>query len=775
MSSSFSFPVRRLCHRNAASALMATNNSPQLSHLQTGVSGSGPQTRVVRVALCGNPNIGKSTIFNRLTGLRQKVANYAGVTVETHTGAFTTPDRPDVTFEITDVPGCYSLSALSPDEFIATRAIIGRSDDGVLAPPDLIVVTLDASTLARSLYLLAQVADAGRPMVAVLNLVDVAESKGIRVNPRKLSVRLRMPVVSTVASKGRGIEKLREVISRFDTIPPAEPIFSLGPQVDTFVAEELGTIASAHSQTRPELIRAIFDRHGPAEERFLRLAGPVGRERLEELRRHLAEEHRGLPFAEAYPLARAMAEIARDVIVHARRQVSARSDRIDGVILHRVWGPLILCAVMALMFQAIFSWAAPAMAVIGAGMTWMGGVLGTAMAPGPLESLLVDGVIGGVGAVVIFLPQILILFFFLGLLEDSGYLPRAAFIVDRLFRWCGLSGKSFVPLLSSFACAIPAVMATRVIEDRRQRFLTILVAPLLTCSARLPVYALFIGAFVPLYSVGGVFNSRGLTLLGLYALGVVVALLVSLVLSRTILRGKRETFVMELPTYKLPTLRNIWIRMSLASSSFLKRAGTVILALTIIVWAASYYPRNPALERAHQENLASINLKNTPDEVRGRLAQAERASFNGTIIRNSYLGQIGVSLEPFFAPLGWDWRITIAALASFPAREVVVATLGAVYNLGDDVDESSASLVERMRESRWESGPRTGEPVFGPSVALSIMVFFALCCQCLATVAVIRRETHSTGWAVFTFAYMTTLAYFGAWATFAFCRSVGVS
>ncbi|MFQ5607108.1 MAG: nucleoside recognition domain-containing protein, partial [Candidatus Zixiibacteriota bacterium] len=421
--------------------------------------------------------------------------------------------------------------------------------------------------------------------------------------------------------------------------------------------------------------------------------------------------------------------------------------------------------------------------------------------------------IGGVGAVIIFLPQIVILFFFLGLLEDSGYLPRAAFIVDRLFRWCGLSGKSFVPLLSSFACAIPGIMATRTIQSPRQRLLTIVVAPLMSCSARLPVYTIMISAFIPYQSYLGVFNSQGLTMLGLYFLGIVTAVAVSLLLKKQVAKGATDSFAMELPTYKTPTLKGIWLRTSISASAFLKRAGTIILAISVIVWALSYYPRAPEINTAYDTQLelaladaereleaiaSSIEPGLAPEDfsrraqdaisgadsvgrslwldARGRFSarvasrdtelRTLKDNLAGENLRQSFLGRTGRTLEPLFEPLGWDWRVTMSALAAFPAREVVIATLGTVYNLGADEDETSISLVEKLRGSTRDSGPRAGEPVFNVAVAMSLMVFFALCCQCGATLAVIRRETGSWGWAAFTFSYMTALAYAGAWAAY---------
>jgi ferrous iron transport protein B len=452
--------------------------------------------------------------------------------------------------------------------------------------------------------------------------------------------------------------------------------------------------------------------------------------------------------------------------------------------------------------------------------------LESVMPSGPVRSLLTDGVVGGVGSVLVFLPQIVILFLFIALLEDSGYMARAAFLVDRMFRWCGLSGKSFIPMLSSFACAVPGIMATRTIEDRKLRLITIMVAPLMTCSARLPVYAIMIAAFVPSRSYLGLFNLQGLVLTTLYLLGIVTAVLVSFLLQKTVLKTQRGTFMMEMPSYKIPTLRSVLIRVFNRGRSFVVRAGTVIFAITIIVWALSYYPHSERVAEEHAHSIAEFNdaylaaqaagqseLEAMLDEFdpgqraavreyqralndkgsefdldlfhrtqtnrvgvddetawamyRLRLAQLlhEQALLGksnelaGTYMRDSYLARIGRAVEPLFRPLGWDWRISMAVLASFPAREVIVATLGTIYNLGTEVDAESTTLIDKLRRATWEAGPRMGRPVFGVAVALSIVVFFALCCQCGATLVTIRQEAGRWFYATFVFTYMTLTAY----------------
>jgi ferrous iron transport protein B len=451
-------------------------------------------------------------------------------------------------------------------------------------------------------------------------------------------------------------------------------------------------------------------------------------------------------------------------------------DRLDRVLTHKLWGTLSFAIAMLVVFSAVFLAADPLMTFIDGGVGWIGETIGNAMNDGPLRSLVVDGVIGGVGSVLVFLPQILILFFFLAILEDCGYMARAAYLMDKLMVRVGLSGKSFIPLLSSFACAIPGVMATRVIENHRDRLTTILVAPLMSCSARLPVYTVLIGAFIPAVGLlGGWLPLQGLTLFALYMVGIVAAALVALVLKRTLLRGPTPPFVMELPSYKWPSPTTVIFRMVERGWSFVYRAGTLILAVSIVVWAASYYPHSaPEVDStlgprlaALEKQLAALPTESADRETlaaqRGEIEQDIAAAYQ----RGSYLGRMGQAIEPAVRPLGWDWRIGCAVIASFPAREVVMGALGVIYHLGSDLDlgegEGQDRLAARMQAATWDD---TGEPVYSIPVALSLMVFFALCAQCASTLVIIRRETNSWRWPVFTFAYMTSLAYLAALLTY---------
>jgi ferrous iron transport protein B len=788
-------------------------------------------TRELTVAICGNPNCGKTTIFNAITGLRQKVGNYPGVTVDKVSGQFRVPSDPTTEFTITDIPGSYSLAAFSPDEAIAARALTGSLEGE--PTPDVIVCVIDATNLERGLYLLFQVLQVGRPAVVALNMVDLARKKGLEIDTDQLSQLLGgLPVVEVVGSRRIGIDKLKQaILSAAGHHSHSRHSFyasEIEDAVDTII-----TATNNGHRSRAEYIRVLFDVGGPAEQSFM---GDLGRRHLPELdraRARLAEKFGSLSAAETNTLTNRAGEIAGQVVTTAAERRRTFSDHIDKVALHPIIGPILLVFLMTLMFQSIFSWAEPIMHLVDTVFGSLAGLVEGAMPAGPLRSLLTDGIIGGVGSVIVFLPQIVILFLFIAFLEDSGYMPRAAFLVDRAFGWCGLSGKSFIPMLSSFACAVPGIMATRTIEDRKLRIATIMVAPLMTCSARLPVYAIMIAAFIPHKTYFGIFNLQGLVLTSLYLLGIVVAVIVSFIFKKFVFKTERASFLMEMPSYKLPTPGSIAVRVYNRARSFLVRAGTVIAAITIIVWALSYYPRSEAVEKsfdtqreeitnsftseadgidarvdqlvssapsvtrdwvtntaqalapsktedelialtakveattpAQRQALMLISRKEELENDYGRSLQRIETEESGAHLRNSYFARAGKAVEPVFRHLGWDWKITMAALASFPAREVIIATLGTIYNLGGEVDEASSSLVTKMRRANWEDGPRAGERVFTPAVALSVMVFFALCCQCGATVVTIRQEAGRWIYAIVTFVYMTTLAFIGALITY---------
>ena len=690
--------------------------SPDGSPLLAGRAG-----RPVVVALLGNPNTGKSTLFSALAGIPTRIGNYPGVTVEEKLGRYTHRGQ---SIELIDLPGTYSLVAKSPDEQVAVDVLRGRLAG--VPMPDCVVVVADATNLERNLYLATQAFSLGLPTVVALTLSDVADEKGITIDAAELSRRLACPVVRVVAPARIGIDALGDAVLSVMQSPRQAP-----QGLDTHLA-------------------AVDARHEPAaREAIARYAW------IEQLLSGVV--HRQPPSTK--PL----------------------GERIDDALTHRLWGTLVFATTMLAMFSSIFWLATPLMDGISAGMDFLSELVRGLLPEGAIRSLVVDGVLAGVGGVVVFVPQIAMLFLFVAILEGCGYLSRAAFLMDRLLCGVGLGGKSFIPLLSSFACAIPGIMAARTIENPRDRLLTILVAPLMSCSARLPVYLLLCGAFVPNVAVGfSWLRLPALVLAGMYAVGVATAALVALVLSRTIFRGPPQPFVMELPGWRWPRWPVVLERVREAVWSFLQNAGTLIVTVSIVVWALSSYPRNERIidaDVAAHRAVLTTRLAGLPagdpdqTDVAEELATLDTddglaAARRGAAQRHSALGRMGRIVEPLVKPLGWDWRLGCAALASFPAREVVLGTLAVIYNLGDidpGEEEGGTALVRRLRAATWDG---TNRKVFTLPVALSIMVFFALCAQCASTLVVIGRETNSWLWPVVTFTYMTVLAWLGAFATY---------
>jgi ferrous iron transport protein B len=649
--------------------------------------------------------------------------------------------------EVIDLPGTYSLAARSPDEMVAVDLLLGRRLEH--PRPDVIVSVVDASNLDRHLYLTTQLLDLGRPVLLAVNMADVAAAQGVRIDPDVLAKETGLSVVVTEAHRGVGLPQLKDaVVSAAGSEPPAGR-----PHLPPAVEEEVAGLHAALGGAVPPVLagRLLLDVGGHVEKWLVgeRGAGLAGQ--LAAARERLAAAGCPVPACEA----RARYAWVRGVTAKAVGKPSAKvvtaADRLDRVLTHKLWGTLAFLAVMFVLFQSIFVFAEPVMEAIDAGTAAVAEGVEGLLPAGPVRSLLADGIVKGVGGVVKFLPQILILFGFLAVLEDCGYMARAAFLMDRLMSRCGLSGKSFIPMLSSLACAVPGIMAARVVENRRDRIATVVVAPLMSCSARLPIYYLLIGA---LLTEGFAWWVPGTVLFGMYLIGFVTAPLVALLLKRTLLRGDPPLFVMELPTYRRPSLRNVVRRMADAGWAFLRRAGTVILASMVLIWAALYFPHTDADGQRYADRIEVVQAAGTDE------GKAEAARLRGEWQRNSYLGRVGRSLEPVFAPLGWDWRIGTAALASFPAREVIVGTLAILYEAGDADDPALEAAVRR----EWAA-----DPVRGPhavAVAASVLVFFALCIQCVSTLAVIRRETGGWAWPAFTFVYMTALAYLAALVTF---------
>ncbi len=702
------------------------------------------------VALIGNPNTGKSTVFNHLTGLKQKTANYPGVTVERHTGTIEIGGR-DAT--LVDLPGTYSLSAHSPDEMITIDVLLGQIES--LTKPKAILAIADAANLRRNLFLITQLAELDIPIVLAVNMLDLAEKKGIKINCEQLASTLGIRVVPVIASSHVGLDQLEQTLtSAINERPPERPI--LLPIVHAAANELWHRLGDAgHHLTPYEIERALIDVHGMAERRFADIAGERLLRELEVLREKLSS---------GSSLAAKEAKARYDLIDTILNNVETRSEsvitlseRFDQATNRPVISVILFVLVMATVFQAVFSWATPLMELIDGAATGLSRTLAMALPEGALASLLVDGVIAGVGSVVIFLPQILILFAFIIFLEDSGYMPRVAFMADRIMRSVGLSGQSFIPMLSSYACAVPGIMATRVIPERRDRIATMLSAPMMTCSARLPVYALLISAFVPeRYFLAGFINLQGLVLLGLYLLGIIGGIITALLLKKTALRGPTPTFLIEIPPYRLPDIHSVLIKLLARAKIFLTRAGTIIFAVAVLIWALAYFPR-PQTILDDYDNRRSVAETTLHGETLDRqLAELDRLEAS-TLLEQSLLGRTGRFVAPVFAPLGWDWKISSAVIAGFPAREVVIAVLGTIYAVGDVASDNNA-LVGRLHDARHNDGSR----VFTLPVVIGLLVFYAFALQCVATIAVMYRETHTWRWPLFAWLYMTSLGYTGA-------------
>lgn len=690
--------------------------------MTTGAS-TGPTMRVA--ALVGNPNSGKTTLFNALTGLRHRVGNYPGVTVERKEGRVSLPDAGDAL--LFDLPGTYSLLAQSPDERLATDVLLGRAPR--TPAPHLVICAVDATNLERNLYLVTQIIDRHLPMIVALTMSDIARSQGLIIDAPALSQTLGCPVIPVVAHKGEGLEELRAAIGSLPLTNGHAPVWDIAPPLQREyerVRDELHTRLhfrmpeasheAAELLTTPDALAGREDRYDPA---FVAMV----RDSIHKL------EFLGIDRPAAFVESRyAWIRRAISTAVTSPDTAAIRlSDRIDRVVTHRFWGFLIFLVIMATIFQSIFTWAAGPMAWIEGGFDALGGLLTDMMPPGDLRDLIVEGAVTGVASVVVFLPQIMFLFFFLGLLEDSGYMARAAFIMDKLMGKVGLHGKSFIPLLGSFACAIPGIMATRTIEDPKDRLATILVAPLMSCSARLPVYSLLIAAFIPATAVVGIFSLQGITLFSLYLFGMGMALSMAWVFKKTLLRGAPPLFIMELPAYRLPSLRTVLYQVWERALAFLKTAGTIILGVSILLWALTTYPKiGPDADPARQ-------------------------------LEQSYAGHAGRALEPVIRPLGFDWKIGIGIISSLLQREAFVSAMATIYQVRDgDTGEGTATLYEAMRADR---DPVTGAPAFTLLSGISLMIYYVHAMQCLATVAVVRRETNGWKWPLVQVGYMTVLAY----------------
>ncbi len=617
----------------------------------------------LHVALVGAPNSGKTSLFNALTGSRQKVANYPGVTVERKAGTFVTPGGRSVS--LVDLPGTYSLRGRSPDEEITRDVVLGRFPDEAL--PDLVLCVADATNLRLTFRLVLELKRTGRPLLVVLNMFDIARRRGVNVDIDGLSTAFGVPVVTSIAVRKGGIEELLRLTDEFAARPPQ-----------------------------------------------------IGR-----------NDWKPLTIAELKATQREADRIIRETVTLPAKP-DTLTTRVDAVVLHPVAGLFILALILFVMFQAVFSWAQPVMELLSSSFAALGQIVRDTLPPGILQSFLQNGLISGVGSVIVFLPQIIIIFLFILLLEDFGYMARAAFLMDRIMGGAGLHGRAFIPLLSSFACAIPGIMATRVIDNRRDRLTTILIAPLMTCSARIPVYTLIISAFIPAKQIWGWVNLQGLVMFGLYGAGIASALGVSFVIKFFMWRDYQPApFMLELPDYKVPRLKSIVIGVYIRAKMFLYRAGTTILSMMVLIWFLASFPQAPA-------------------------------GAEGPAINYSFAAMIGHALEPLLAPIGFNWQIAVALIPGMAAREVAVAALGTVYAI--EGGKEAAEQIGQVLADKWSL-----------ATALSLLAWYIFAPQCASTLAVIRRETGSARWMVITFLYMLALAYVASLLVFNLARSLGLS
>jgi ferrous iron transport protein B len=771
-----------------------------------------PGPRNLYIVLTGNPNCGKTTLFNALTGLRAKVGNYAGVTVERKEGRLLGAP-PHLNARVLDLPGTYSLSPQSLDEQISRDVLMNRLPE--LPAPALIVVVVDGSNLQRNLYYATQVIELGHPTLLALNMIDVAKENGHQIASEKLANLLGVPVLPIIASNGQGVPALRQAIisalgapaslpasapskpraGRDAGVPGADPRrfcelpAPLEKESQALAAMLADTFHERRGQATAEALLILSNekalasslQHYPAK---IQEAVAAARQRLEAG----GVDWRGATIEGRYV---SVSAIQRAVTTELAPPGETLSDKLDRVLTHKLWGTLIFVGLMTLMFQSIFSFARLPMDALQTAVDWLGGAVGGVIPAGDLNSLLVDGVIAGVGAVIVFLPQILLLFLFIGFLEDTGYMARAAFLMDRLMSKVGLHGKSFIPMLSSFACAIPGIMATRTIESPKDRLVTILVAPLMSCSARLPVYTLLIAACIPAnVTVLGFLKLSGLTMLAMYLLGIVVALLMAWLFKKTLLKGETPLLIMELPPYKRPLLRVVLRHMWDRSRLFLRRAGTVILGINILLWFLATYPRSGAIQnefaarravlfQSPKSNVQSPKSDSEPDSAsaNAQSAMAEQLAAldneeAGAKLRQSFAGHLGRILEPAIAPLGFDWKMGIGIIASFAAREVFVSTMSTVYNVGKALKTKSSRIG--LAKTLQAQTRADGTPVYTSLTAVTLMVFYVFALQCASTVAVVRRETNSWKWPLFQWLYMGALAWTLAFLTYQGGRWLGL-
>jgi len=691
-----------------------------------------------KIALLGNPNCGKSSLFNHLTGLNQKVGNFPGVTVDKKTGKSKISDY--ITADVIDLPGIYSLYPRSVDEQIVFDYL---SDSNSADYPDLLLVIVDSSNLKRNLFLFSQLYDLGIPIILVLTMSDVAQTNGLSINSDGLKAALKVPVVLVNARTGKNLFRLKELIANPPVHPQnfSFPVDQLAPEL---IAEVKQEISVSNSYLALQYAHQFENIHRFDENTKSRLRAIVGNHKF---------NSRALQVSETMHRYAAVDEIIAKVL--SGFSVETISDKIDKLLTHRVWGYLIFFGIMFVMFQSVFSWASWPMDMIDEGISAISEWVRNSMTPGPLTDLLVDGVIAGLGGILIFIPQIAILFGFISILEETGYMARVMFIMDKFMRKFGMNGRSVVPLISGIACAVPAVMTTRSIDNVKERLITIFVTPFMSCSARLPVYTVLIALVIPDRSFLGLVNLQGLVLMGLYLAGFLMAVFTGIVMNWLINpSGPKSFFMLELPSYKSPRWANVFYTILEKVKSFTFEAGKVIMAISVILWVLSSFGPSEKIESGKAEILKLAEVKSLSEAELERLLAASS-------LENSYAGHFGKFIEPAIRPLGFDWKIGIALFTSFAAREVFVGTMSTIYSIGDDAE--SDTIKSRMQ---LERNPTTGKPMYTLPLGISLLLFYAFAMQCMSTLAIVYRETKSIKWPLIQFVFMTGVAYFWSFVAY---------
>jgi ferrous iron transport protein B len=697
------------------------------------------QVHNLRIAIVGNPNSGKSTVFNTLTGLNQKVANFPGVTVEKRTGFFTLENKGQkISAEVIDLPGCYSLYPKSIDERIPFQVLCDPDDE---SHPDHVIVIADASNLKRSLFLCSQIIDLKIPVVLALNMIDLAHRKGLEIDAKKLSEKLGITVIPMNARKKQGIAELKNAI--LDSLPHPTAAFADINKYSPGITEEIKTVIRVKSDYAAFQVANNFEWIS---------SNHLNADKTEKLKKIIADRKfdsknsQAKETLERYELISSLVkQVVTEMSVASGTHVNTK--RLDNILTHRVFGYLIFLVVLFLMFQAIFAWASYPMDLTDGFFAWAKQKVSQSMPAGLLNDLLVDGIIAGLNGVVIFIPQIALLFAFIAILEDSGYMARVSFMMDKLLRKFGLNGKSVIPLISGVACAVPAIMSTRTIQNHRERIITIMVTPLMSCSARLPVYTLLISLIIPAGYFYGV-SVQGLVLFGMYLIGFLSAIVAAWLMKYIIKVKERSFFVMELPLYRLPRLSNIGIMIVEKVKVFLFDAGKVIMAISIVLWVLSSNAPGNKFEEIEKKYEASARNSSISKEEILQQIKSEK-------LESSYAGILGQWIEPAIKPLGFDWKIGIALITSFAAREVFVGTMSTIYSVGDE-SAQSMTVREKMRS---EINPDTLKPRYDFATGFSLMLFYAFAMQCMSTLAVVKRETRGWKWPLIQFAYMSVLAY----------------